>query len=40
MVFITMDREEKEGGKAAVDVLGSQVGKTGGSIIMQVRGRQ
>jgi hypothetical protein len=28
--------QEKESGKAAVDVLGNQVGKTGGSWIMQV----
>lgn len=37
MVFITMGKEEKEAGKAAVDVLGNQIGKTGGSWIMQVR---
>lgn len=37
MVFITMNKEEKEAGKAAVDVLGNQIGKTGGSWIMQVR---
>jgi hypothetical protein len=37
MVFITMSKEEKEAGKAAVDVLGNQIGKTGGSWLMQVR---
>lgn len=37
MVFITMNKEEKEAGKAAVDVLGNQIGKTGGSWVMQVR---
>lgn len=36
MVFITMSKEEKETGKAAVDVLGNQIGKTGGSWLMQV----
>lgn len=36
MVFITMSKEEKEAGKAAVDVLGNQIGKTGGSWLMQV----
>lgn len=36
MVFITMSKEEKERGKAAVDVLGNQIGKTGGSWLMQV----
>ena len=36
MVFITMDKREKEAGKAAVDLLGNQVGKSGGSWIMQV----
>lgn len=35
MVFITMGKEEKEAGKAAVDVLGNQIGKTGGSWLMQ-----
>lgn len=37
MVFITMNKDEKEAGKAAVDVLGNQIGKTGGSWVMQVR---
>jgi AAA family ATP:ADP antiporter len=37
MVFITMNKEEKEAGKAAVDVLGNQIGKTGGSWVMQVQ---
>lgn len=35
MVFITMDKHEKETGKAAVDILGNQVGKTGGAWLMQ-----
>ena len=35
MVFITMDKQEKEAGKAAVDLLGNQIGKRGGSWIMQ-----
>lgn len=36
MVFITMDKEQKEAGKAAVDILGNQIGKSGGSWVMQV----
>jgi hypothetical protein len=39
MVFITMGKEEKEAGKAAVDVLGNQLAKSGGSWLMQVRAR-
>ncbi|KAF8060041.1 AATP2 [Scenedesmus sp. PABB004] len=35
MVFITMDRREKEAGKAAVDVLGNSIAKSGGSWLMQ-----
>lgn len=36
MVFITMDKEQKAAGKAAVDILGNQIGKSSGSWIMQV----
>eukprot|EP00899_Mesostigma_viride_P006078 jgi/Mesvir1/15471/Mv20012-RA.1 len=35
MVFIPMNREEKTQGKAAVDLVGSQLGKSGGSWITQ-----
>lgn len=37
MLFIVMPPEEKATGKAAVDVLGNQVAKSGGSWLMQVR---
>jgi ATP/ADP translocase len=37
MVFITMDKAQKAAGKAAVDILGNQIGKSSGSWIMQVR---
>jgi AAA family ATP:ADP antiporter len=37
MVFITMDKTQKAAGKAAVDILGNQIGKSSGSWIMQVR---
>jgi AAA family ATP:ADP antiporter len=37
MVFITMDKQQKAAGKAAVDILGNQIGKSSGSWIMQVR---
>lgn len=40
MVFITMDKQEKEAGKAAVDLLGNQIGKSGGSWVMQVTVRE
>ncbi len=35
-VYITMSKEEKKEGKAAVDLLGSYFGKSGASWIMQV----
>ena len=35
MVYIQLDRESKTTGKAAIDVVGAQVGKTGGSLLQQ-----
>jgi ATP:ADP antiporter, AAA family len=36
MVFIEMSKEEKSKGKAVVDLVGSQIGKSGASWITQV----
>lgn len=35
MVYISLSREERTKGKAAVDIMGMQVGKAGGSVLLQ-----